>query len=230
MSESGSQDVDTSHRQAATIEGRDSPDADPLGAGLTLAAGTTTEWLATARTAHTTAPGWPALALKSLPPGTTAKFIYQDDDIRADPLLIADARQLSASGALVTVTRDWLPDMAISDRQAAVIFAGPAEAVCIYQAETVSILTVLFDQTWAAATPLELRLAKNPASDCRQLLEAERKLLNLLAAGATDETAARQLGISLRTARRHMATLMSHLAATSRFQAGAEAVKRGWLT
>jgi hypothetical protein len=35
--------------------------------------------------------------------------------------------------------------------------------------------------------------------------------------------------VSLRTARRMMADLMSRLDSRSRFQAGSEAVKRGWL-
>ena len=40
---------------------------------------------------------------------------------------------------------------------------------------------------------------------------------------------ARKLGISLRTVRRRMAELMSDLGADTRFQAGVEAVRRGWL-
>ena len=40
---------------------------------------------------------------------------------------------------------------------------------------------------------------------------------------------ARTLGISLRTTRRRVAALMAELGADSRFQAGVEAVRRGWL-
>ena len=42
----------------------------------------------------------------------------------------------------------------------------------------------------------------------------------MLVDGAKDETIARTLGISLRTCRRHAATIMSALTSTSRFQAG----------
>jgi len=45
----------------------------------------------------------------------------------------------------------------------------------------------------------------------------------------TDETAARRLGVSLRTVRRQMAALMERLCATSRFEAGLKAAQRGWL-
>jgi DNA-binding CsgD family transcriptional regulator len=54
-------------------------------------------------------------------------------------------------------------------------------------------------------------------------------LLQQLAAGAHDEQIARMLGISLRTVRRRVADLMSELGADSRFQAGVEAARRGWL-
>ena len=50
-----------------------------------------------------------------------------------------------------------------------------------------------------------------------------------LAAGAKDEQIARTLGISLRTVRRRVADLLIELGVDTRFQAGVEAVRRGWL-
>jgi DNA-binding CsgD family transcriptional regulator len=60
-------------------------------------------------------------------------------------------------------------------------------------------------------------------------LDLRRFLLEQLAAGAHDEQIARKLGISLRTVRRRVSTLMTELGADSRFQAGVEAARRGWL-
>jgi DNA-binding CsgD family transcriptional regulator len=54
-------------------------------------------------------------------------------------------------------------------------------------------------------------------------------LLALMAGGAVDEQIARALGVSVRTVRRRIATLLVELGADSRFQAGAEAVRRGWI-
>lgn len=45
--------------------------------------------------------------------------------------------------------------------------------------------------------------------------------------GSKDEALARQLGVSLRTVRRRVADLMDEFGATTRFQAGMEAVRRG---
>lgn len=58
---------------------------------------------------------------------------------------------------------------------------------------------------------------------------ARRLLLEQLARGAKDEQIARTLGLSLRTVRRRVADLMDDLGAGSRFQAGVEAVRRGWI-
>jgi DNA-binding NarL/FixJ family response regulator len=63
-----------------------------------------------------------------------------------------------------------------------------------------------------------------------RLTEEERKrTLELLALGGKDEAVARHLGVSLRTVRRRVADLLEELGATTRFQAGMEAVRRGWI-
>ena len=53
--------------------------------------------------------------------------------------------------------------------------------------------------------------------------------LNLLAAGMTDQAAARHLQLSYRTTRRRVAELMVVLGAQSRFQAGVQAAHKGWV-
>lgn len=56
-----------------------------------------------------------------------------------------------------------------------------------------------------------------------------RTVLALLADGHKDEVVARRLGCSVRTARRHVSSLMELLDSSSRFQAGARAAKAGLL-
>jgi DNA-binding CsgD family transcriptional regulator len=55
----------------------------------------------------------------------------------------------------------------------------------------------------------------------------QRRIVQLLADGAKDETIARVTGLSVRTCRRHIADIMRRLDAVSRFQAGANAVRLG---
>jgi DNA-binding NarL/FixJ family response regulator len=58
---------------------------------------------------------------------------------------------------------------------------------------------------------------------------SDRNLLTLLAAGAKDETIARQLGVSPRTVTRRVGELLDQLGARTRFHAGVLAERHGWL-
>jgi DNA-binding CsgD family transcriptional regulator len=88
------------------------------------------------------------------------------------------------------------------------------------QRGVVELATRYFEHLWSVSAPLD-----EPAAPG----EARRFLLEQLAAGAQDEQIARRLGLSLRTVRRRVAEVMSELGAGSRFQAGVEAARRGWL-
>ncbi|MFC5291172.1 BTAD domain-containing putative transcriptional regulator [Actinokineospora guangxiensis] len=57
-----------------------------------------------------------------------------------------------------------------------------------------------------------------------------RAVLEQLLSGATDTTASRRLGLSPRTYSRRVSELLDYLGVDSRFQAGAEALHRGWIT
>ena len=59
--------------------------------------------------------------------------------------------------------------------------------------------------------------------------EHDVRILELLSRGAKDEVIARHLGISVRTVRRRIAALMAHEGATTRFELGVAAVRRGSL-
>lgn len=95
--------------------------------------------------------------------------------------------------------------------------------VHIRQRSVVAALIHWFHALWATATPV-------PAFDTGEARpDLRRFLLEQLVAGAQDEAIARKLGISLRTVRRRVAALMVELGVDTRFQAGVEAVRRGWL-
>jgi DNA-binding NarL/FixJ family response regulator len=84
----------------------------------------------------------------------------------------------------------------------------------------------MFGYSWNAATPLGAVATENGTP---VISVHEQALLRFLAAGLTDDAAARRLGVSVRTARRQVAAIMARLGASSRFQAGYEAARRGWL-
>jgi len=98
-----------------------------------------------------------------------------------------------------------------------------ATRIMVRQRGIVDALVLLFEELWRRASPLT-DLQEIPRRET-----ARRFLLEQLALGAQDEQIARRLGMSLRTVRRRVAELMSELGAESRFQAGVEAARRGWL-
>ena len=92
------------------------------------------------------------------------------------------------------------------------------------QHSMVAALTLMFEGVWERATPVPgLSGEKDEGHDDR------RQLLAQLAGGAKDEQVARALGLSVRTVRRRVADLLDQLGAESRFAAGVEAARRGWL-
>ncbi len=93
----------------------------------------------------------------------------------------------------------------------------------VRQPAIVGALTLLFERYWEQATALPALDALLPRVDVRG------SVLRQLAAGAKDEQIARTLGLSLRTVRRRVADVMIELGADTRFQAGVEAARRGWL-
>jgi DNA-binding CsgD family transcriptional regulator len=150
-----------------------------------------------------------------------------------DAAAMAQMARLAGSGAQARITPDLPPVLMICDQQAGLVPLQPARpgngAVCVGEPTIVGTLAIMFGNAWNAATPLMSTIP--PAQDvaASSLTAGETALLRLLATGLTDETAARQLGISVRTARRQVAALMDKLGASSRFQAGHMAAQRGWL-
>ncbi len=95
--------------------------------------------------------------------------------------------------------------------------------VQVRQPALVAALTGYAEEVWERAVSLP-----GSARD-RAAAGRHRLLLEQLVDGAKDEQIARALGLSLRTVRRRIAALMEELAVESRFQAGVEAVRRGWI-
>ena len=103
----------------------------------------------------------------------------------------------------------------------------PADDVVLVvrQPGLVASVTLLFEGLWERA----LVVPGIGADDPTEGDSARRLLLDQMARGVKDEQIARTLGLSLRTVRRRVADLLDELGADSRFQAGVEAVRRGWL-
>lgn len=160
--------------------------------------------------------------------GVSVRSIYQDS-LRNDAATTGYVRWLSALGS-ETRTVPVLPmRMIIVDRKVAVVPLEPGNplkgALVLHSPGAVMALVMLFEEVWRNGSPWGVPLPK----DHRGLGPQERELLRLLAAGSTDEVAARHLAISVRTVRRLAADLMTRLNAHSRFEAGVLATREGWV-
>ncbi|MEU3916026.1 MULTISPECIES: helix-turn-helix transcriptional regulator [unclassified Streptomyces] len=161
--------------------------------------------------------------------GIALLTLYQDS-VRNDRATLAYARWMTEEGGLVRTCPVLPPRLLVFDREVAVVPVDPANtklgALCTREPGIVATMTALFEQTWRSAVPLG---ADRDVDADSGLSPGEKELLGFLAAGMTDEAAAKRLGLSLRTVRRQMAGLMERLGASSRFEAGLKAAQRGWL-
>ncbi|MGW2550863.1 helix-turn-helix domain-containing protein [Streptomyces sp. NPDC001635] len=122
--------------------------------------------------------------------------------------------------------------LVISDDRSAIIpFSlapgGHSAAYLIQPSPMLVALEALFEVEWERATPLRDTRApvERPGSPDAETLA----LLRLLSSGCADVAIARTLGWSQRTTQRRIHRLMAELGADTRFQAAAQAARRGWL-
>jgi hypothetical protein len=129
-------------------------------------------------------------------------------------------------GATVRITRDELNETIIIDGRFAILAGDVVDGRRSYGVVTepavVQNVRSLFEAAWRAATDLAVYDAQNA-----ELCLLAPRVLELLASGCKDETAARVLGLGVRTYRRRVAELMTALGAESRFQAGVRARELG---
>lgn len=166
---------------------------------------------------------WVKGLLKS---GRRSRAIYPARVLEEAPDVI---RARAEAGEHVRILAEVPCRLAVMGSSAALIsemFGVATERrLVIRQNSLIDSLTLLFESLWekAMSVPgLDGQRQDEGASD-------RRLLLGQLAAGAKDEQIARVLGLSVRTVRRRVAELLDELGAESRFQAGVEAVRRGWM-
>jgi DNA-binding CsgD family transcriptional regulator len=97
-------------------------------------------------------------------------------------------------------------------------------ALLIHAPEVLTLVAEWFDAMWN--DPATVAVGRQQADG---LTGAQRKVLELMVVGMSDETIARQQNMSVRTVRRHVNAIYRELNVTSRFAAGVAAAKRGWL-
>lgn len=102
-------------------------------------------------------------------------------------------------------------------------------ALLVRDPALVTGLVRMFTDLWHSAVPFGPGGAPGAETTVDGPTVEERQILALLAAGATDEVIGRQMNFSPRTAHRRVRDLTAKLGVETRFQAGVQAVRLGWL-
>ncbi|MEU5307910.1 helix-turn-helix transcriptional regulator [Streptomyces sp. NPDC021562] len=169
------------------------------------------------------------LNLLLLERGVQMRTVYVDS-IRRDTATMDHARWLEERGARIRTAPSLPNRMIIIDQRVALVAAKAGDtaagAYIVSGPGLLTMLVTLFECVWADASPLGEPHRPTPTG----LTRAQEEALHLMAQGRTDESIAKNLGVSVRTARRLTSTVISSLDARSRFQAGVRAVQRGYLS
>lgn len=165
---------------------------------------------------------------RALERGVAIRAVYQDS-FRHDQATLDYARWLTEIGGRARTMPEVPMLLVIVDREVALlprVVGDPSQgAIEVRSPAIVAALVEHVETVWLLAEPFgEVRRREAPTTNA-----TSRQLLHMLASGVTDESAARRLGLSTRTVRRLMSDFMTQTGATSRFQAGVEAARRGLL-
>jgi DNA-binding NarL/FixJ family response regulator len=157
--------------------------------------------------------------------GVRVRKLYRPG-VLLNPSTAQHLATLRDAGADIRITQDDVNETIILDRRV-VILAGDLSAgrrsySVVSQPEVVSGVASLFEVAWRSS--VELAVYDAELTELRSLAP---RVLELLASGGKDESAARALGLGVRTYRRRVAELMAALGADSRFQAGVRARELG---
>jgi sugar-specific transcriptional regulator TrmB len=160
--------------------------------------------------------------------GVSLRVIYSAEALAANGKLDT-VRSLAALGEQARTLPDLPLKLVIVDRRVARVSlttdAYATEMVAIiHTSGLLDALVALFEAYWQRAHPIG-PTGGEPA----ELSAEEARVLTMLGAGFKDESIARHLGASMRTTGRRVSSIMNALGASTRFQAGAQAVRRGWL-
>ncbi len=166
---------------------------------------------------------------ENLRQGRRSRAIYPARALEEAPQVIF---QRASAGEEVRIIAEVPSRMAIIGEAGALLTAewggSDDRRLVIREPGLLAALTVLFEELWDRAIVVP---GAGVAPDAVTISAgmARTMLLRQLSQGAKDEQIARSLGVSLRTVRRRMSDLFEELGVESRFQAGVEAVRRGWI-
>lgn len=165
--------------------------------------------------------------------GAVVRAVY-GAAVLGDPVGLRLVQQCISQGEQARVFPDVPLNMTIADdHRALVIVPGSARerrhAMIVHSSGLLDALIRMFESYWRMGVPVSLGTSRGTGEGTDVLDDETCQLLAYLTAGLTDESIARELGVSERTVGRRVAKLHELLGAVSRFQLGVQAARRGWI-
>lgn len=166
--------------------------------------------------------------------GVTYRIVMEREALE-QPGVFENAQGAMSRGEQVRVAEHLALRLIIVDRELALVpmaaaqeeSRGPVGALLVHPSGLLDGLLALFDHCWSTAHPLDTRRTDVAARD--GLDDVDLRVLHLLLSGLTDQAVGSQLGLSVRTVQRRVATLMDACGVHTRIQLGRQAERRGWL-
>ncbi len=158
--------------------------------------------------------------------GATYRNIY-DNVFASSPAGASIIEQSVRAGEQARIRMSLPTKMLLVDRRMALVALTPTGvggAAVIRSRPLLLLLHEWFSLAWD--DPATTAFDTEPGTP---LGAAQRRVLQLLAIGMSDDAIAQSADMSVRTVRRHVSTIMDMLGITTRFAAGVAATKRGWI-
>lgn len=160
--------------------------------------------------------------------GLRIRCVYATSFLRL-PRGEATVRHSQQTGAEVRVSDEVPLKLYLADDRLAVVplrLEASDAALLLGAPDLIRALRVFFELLWVRATPW---LDEGRRADDELLTPVQHRVLQLLAADLSDEQVAGSLGVTTRTVRRHVATILDRLGVSTRFAAAVAAHRHGWL-
>ncbi|MEU2134494.1 helix-turn-helix transcriptional regulator [Streptomyces sp. NPDC018352] len=169
--------------------------------------------------------------LDALGRGIAYRVVY-GAEILQDSKALAVAHECVDRGEQARVFPDVALNVLVCDDRFAVLGVTAPDrtghhSVVVQPSGLLDGLIGVFESYWRMAVPLPS--AGEVFESGSGSMNEHRQLLSYLSAGLTDESIARELGVSERIVARRIARLQEMLGARTRFQLGVQAGRRGWL-
>lgn len=168
--------------------------------------------------------------LDNLAQGVVYRAVYSKTAVQDPEYYACNIRPCVSAGEQAKVAPTVPVKLTVFDRKLAIVSVPFDDGrlndslLVVRPSILLSALTELFEHSWHSAFPLHLG-DRVPSA----LRPVQRRILELLGTGLTDEAIAELLGISRRTLSRHLSELTTQAGAVNRFQLALHAARTGWV-